>query len=68
MTELTEPQRAFVNAGTAAGLPFADDLDDIAAAEGIGPMPVNIVDGVRYNAAFAFLDAVRDRPDSPSPD
>jgi choline dehydrogenase len=62
MTELTEPQRAFVNAGTAAGLPFADDLDDIAAAEGIGPMPVNIVDGVRYNAAFAFLDAVRDRP------
>ncbi|TNM63158.1 GMC family oxidoreductase [Streptomyces sp. NP160] len=58
--ELTEPQRAFVAAGTAVGLPFADDLDDIGAAEGIGPMPVNIVDGYRYNAAFAFLDAVRD--------
>lgn len=62
MDELTPPQKAFVEAGLAAGLPFADDLDDIAAAEGIGPMPVNIVDGVRYNAAFAFLDPVRDRP------
>ncbi|PRY10569.1 GMC family oxidoreductase [Kineococcus rhizosphaerae] len=60
--ELTEPQRAFVRAGQAVGLPFADDLDDIAAGEGIGPMPVNVVDGQRYNAAFAFLDAVRDRP------
>ncbi|WP_161580333.1 GMC family oxidoreductase [Subtercola vilae] len=62
MTELTEPQRAFVDAGIAGGLPFADDLDDIGAAEGIGPMPVNIVDGVRWNSAFAFLDAVRERP------
>ena len=60
--ELTEPQQAFVQAGQAVGLPFADDLDDIAAGEGIGPMPVNVVDGHRYNAAFAFLDAVRDRP------
>jgi len=60
--ELTEPQQAFVDAGLAAGLPFADDLDDIAAGVGIGPMPVNIVDGTRWNAAFAFLDGVRDRP------
>ncbi|WP_164520368.1 GMC family oxidoreductase N-terminal domain-containing protein [Specibacter cremeus] len=60
--ELTPPQRAFVEAGMATGLPFADDLDDLAAAEGIGPMPVNIVDGVRWNSAFAFLDAVRERP------
>ncbi|MFF2844267.1 GMC family oxidoreductase [Paenarthrobacter sp. NPDC057981] len=62
MEELTPPQRAFVNAGVAAGLPFADDLDDIEAAEGIGPMPVNVVDGTRWNSAFAFLDPVRDRP------
>ncbi|PPG63956.1 GMC family oxidoreductase [Rathayibacter sp. AY2B7] len=60
--ELTEPQQAFVDAGLATGLPFADDLDDIAAGVGIGPMPVNIVEGTRWNAAFAFLDAVRDRP------
>ncbi|MCM3781255.1 GMC family oxidoreductase [Microbacterium hydrocarbonoxydans] len=62
MEELTPPQRAFVEAGLAAGLPFADDLDDIEAAEGIGPMPVNVVDGVRWNSAFAFLDEVRVRP------
>ena len=59
MDELTSAQAAFVRAGVAAGLPFADDLDDIGAGVGIGPMPVNIVDGVRWNAAFAFLDPVR---------
>jgi choline dehydrogenase len=57
--DLTPPQRAFVDAGVAAGLPFADDLDALAAAEGIGPMPVNIQAGVRWNSAFAFLDPVR---------
>ena len=62
MEELTVAQAAFVNAGVGAGLPFADDLDDIEAGPGIGPMPVNIVDGVRWNAAFAFLDPVRHRP------
>ena len=63
MTELTPPQRAFVDAGLAAGLPFADDLDVLDAAVGIGPMPVNVADGgVRWNGAFAFLDPVRGRP------
>ncbi len=57
--DLTPPQKAFVDAGLEVGLPFADDLDAIEAAEGIGPMPVNIVDGVRWNASFAFLDPVR---------
>lgn len=59
--ELTVAQAAFVNAGVAAGLPFADDLDDLEAGPGIGPMPVNMVGGVRWNAAFAFLDPVRHR-------
>lgn len=57
--ELTPPQAAFVAAGQAVGLPWADDLDSIEAGEGIGPMPVNIVGGVRWNASFAFLDPVR---------
>lgn len=61
MDELTPPQRAFVEAGVQAGLPFADDLDQLQAAEGIGPMPVNVVGGTRWNSAFAFLDEVRDR-------
>ena len=60
--ELTPPQAAFVAAGRAVGLPWADDLDTIEAGEGIGPMPVNIVGGVRWNAAFAFLDPVRSLP------
>ncbi|MEY2850006.1 MAG: hypothetical protein RI885_2673 [Actinomycetota bacterium] len=63
MHDLTPPQRAFVEAGMLAGLPFADDLDTLEAAEGIGPMPVNVLpDGVRYNSVFAFLDEVRDLP------
>lgn len=61
LEELTSAQSAFVRAGIASGLPFADDLDDLEAGPGIGPMPVNIVDGVRWNASFAFLDAARDR-------
>lgn len=61
MEELTVAQAAFVRAGVHTGLPFADDLDDLAAGPGIGPMPVNITGGVRWNAAFAFLDPVRDR-------
>ncbi|MDT4993719.1 MAG: hypothetical protein QOH97_3611 [Actinoplanes sp.] len=60
MSELTSAQVAFVRAGLAVGLPYADDLVDVDAATGIGPMPVNIVDGVRWNAAFAFLDPIRD--------
>jgi choline dehydrogenase len=60
MDELTIAQKAFVNAGVKTGLPFADDLDDLDASVGIGPMPVNIVNGVRWNAAFAFLDPVRE--------
>ena len=62
MDELTVAQAGFVRAGVRAGLPFADDLDDLEAGVGIGPMPVNIVDGTRWNAAFAFLDPVRARP------
>lgn len=61
MEELTSAQEAFVHAGLAVGLPYADDLDDIEAGVGIGPMPVNVVEGVRWNAAVAFLDPVRDR-------
>jgi choline dehydrogenase len=61
MDDLTVAQAAFVAAGVRSGLPFADDLDQLEAGPGIGPMPANIVDGTRWNAAFAFLDPVRDR-------
>src|SRR4051794_8355173 len=61
LDELTPIQRAFVDAGLAQGLPLAQDLHELTAGVGIGPMAANVVDGVRYNAAFAFLDGVRER-------
>jgi choline dehydrogenase len=36
-----------------------DDLNDLDEHEAIGISPVNIVDGVRFNAAFAFLDRAK---------
>jgi choline dehydrogenase len=60
LDELTPVQRTFVEAGCAAGLPLAHDLHELTAGVGIGPMAANVVDGVRFNSAFAFLDPVRD--------
>ena len=60
--ELTMAQAAFMQAGHAAGLPFADDLDQLEAGVGIGPMTANIVDGTRWNSSFAFIDPVRHKP------
>ncbi|MEN2738471.1 mycofactocin system GMC family oxidoreductase MftG [Microbacterium sp. X-17] len=52
---------AFVAAARAAG--FADDPDKNApGAPGVGPVPSNVIDGIRVNAAHAYLDPVRDRP------
>jgi choline dehydrogenase len=62
MDELTPIQSQFVDAAQASGLPFAEDLDQLDAGAGVGPMAANVVDGVRWNAAFAFLDPVRGRP------
>ena len=61
LDELTPVQRAFVEAGIAQGLPLAHDLHELTAGVGIGPMAANVVDGVRFNSAFAFLDPVRER-------
>jgi choline dehydrogenase len=60
--ELTMAQAAFMQAGHTVGLPFADDLDQLEAAVGIGPMAANIVDGTRWNSSFAFVDPVRHKP------
>jgi len=52
-------QRAFFDAAAAAGVPLTDDLDDLDGGVGCGAEPVNVVDGVRWNTAFAYLDPVR---------
>jgi choline dehydrogenase-like flavoprotein len=58
--EVTPFQQACIEAALAAGIPYADDLNDLDEDEGIGLAPVNIADGVRWNAAFAFVDGERD--------
>jgi choline dehydrogenase len=54
-------QRAFLDTALAAGFPLLSDVNDAPNASGVGPFTQNIKDGLRWNAAFAFLDAVRPR-------
>jgi choline dehydrogenase-like flavoprotein len=53
---------AFVEAAQALGFPPLDDLDDLDRPVGVGSFPANVVDGARWNAALAYLDAGRARP------
>lgn len=43
------------------GAPFLPDLNAADAVEGFARVPMNIQDGVRFNSAFAYLDAARGR-------
>jgi choline dehydrogenase len=54
--------RACLDGAAALGLPRADDLDDLDGGVGFGIEPVNIEQGVRVNASFAYLDPARERP------
>lgn len=49
--ELAAWQRAFLDAAVDAGFPRSS----------VGPFTQNVRDGMRWNAAFAFLDPVRSR-------
>ncbi len=51
--------RAYLAAAQAAGWPKVETLLDPDLTTGVAPAPFNIVDGVRWNAAFAYLDPVR---------
>lgn len=59
--DLAAWQRAFLHAAVAAGYPRFSNSDAALGTSGVGPMAQNIKDGVRWNAAFAFLDTVRPR-------
>ncbi|HWC70221.1 MAG TPA: GMC family oxidoreductase N-terminal domain-containing protein [Actinomycetota bacterium] len=59
--EVAPFHRAFVEAGIAMELPENDDLDTIDAVPGVCIQPSNSPEGVRWNAAFAYLDPVRER-------
>jgi len=54
--------RACLDAAAALGLPRVDDLDDLDGGVGFGIEPVNVAGGVRVNAAFAYVDPARGRP------
>jgi choline dehydrogenase len=62
VAELGSWHQTFFTAAQAAGFPVLADLSDPEAGEGVAPVHANITAGVRWNAAFAFLDAVRASP------
>ena len=59
--ELAPFHRAALASLMALGVPRVHDLNDLDADIGVAPSPVNIAEGVRWNAALAYLDPVRDR-------
>jgi choline dehydrogenase len=60
--ELTPWQYAWYDAGTDRGLPRLETLNNLDETVGFAPEDNNIVDGVRWNTAFAYLDPVRHLP------
>lgn len=60
--ELSAWPLAFLQAAEGAGFPRLADLSAPEPAQGVGPFHANILDHTRWNAAFAFLDPVRDLP------
>ncbi|HEY5860980.1 MAG TPA: GMC oxidoreductase, partial [Actinomycetota bacterium] len=61
--EIVPFHRAFLDAGAQMGLQELDDLESLDGVPSVCAQPSNSPDGVRWNAAFAYLDPVRDRPD-----
>lgn len=55
LDDITPMQRAFVVATRANGYDAIDDFDG-PSANGVGPYPMNIVNGVRINTGMAYLD------------
>lgn len=55
LDDITLMQRAFVAATRANGYDAIDDFDG-PSANGVGPYPMNIVNGVRVNTGMAYLD------------
>src|ERR1700688_203418 len=55
-TEITPFQRIAMDAAADAGIPRVADLNNLDENIGRAPSPANIVNGVRFNTAFAYLD------------
>lgn len=59
--EITPFHAAFIEAGTELGFPVLDDLESLDGVPSVCAEPSNSPDGIRWNAAFAYLDPVRGR-------
>jgi choline dehydrogenase len=59
--EWLSPQAAFVEACQALGFPECAD-HNAPAVSGVGAIPLNTVDGMRWSTALGYLAAVRERP------
>jgi choline dehydrogenase len=57
--EITPWQQACLDTAPKIGIPQVDDLNDLDEDIGMSTSPVNILDGVRWNTAFAYLDPLR---------
>lgn len=60
--ELRDISAAFVEASQAAGYHWLPDLNDAGALDGVGAVPLNIVDGIRQGPGTAFLQPALGRP------
>lgn len=60
-SEITPWQQACLDTAPKIGIPQVGDLNDLDEDIGMSTSPVNIVDGVRWNTAFAYLDPLRDK-------
>ena len=55
------PHDAFVEAARQAGLQLLDAPNDPAQPVGVARLPANVVGGVRWSAAFSYLEPARGR-------
>src|SRR5687768_7112807 len=58
-SEITPWQQACLDTAPKIGIPQVADLNDLDEDIGMSTSPVNIVAGVRWNSAFAYLDPLR---------
>lgn len=59
-SEITPWQQVCLETAPKIGIPQVADLNDLDEDIGMSTSPVNIVDGVRWNTAFSYLDPLRD--------
>ena len=58
-SEITPWQQACLDTAPKIGIPQVADLNNLDEDIGMSTSPVNILDGVRWNSAFAYLDPLR---------